>query len=208
LVISEHHKYIFIAVPRTGSNSVSKFLLAHDPTAESNVIRIGERKVPVSHHVTAAKLKSLLGHRYDEYLTFGFVREPRARFLSVYSYYRHGDAARIVGGRARAWMDHGGRRVRVARLLPFWLWSVVYPYRACSAFLTDGQERLLVNRIGHVESLQADLGEIIREIGLGAPEDVPWLNAAEHLDSYPAGRALERWFAFKFRRDRRFYGAE
>jgi hypothetical protein len=205
LVISEHHRYIFIAVPRTGSNSISKFLLANDPTAESNVLRLGGHTVPVFHHISAADLSAMLGEHYRDYFTFAFVRDPRARFLSLYSYYHHGDAARLVKSMRSPWKDHGGRRVLLARALPFRLWSLLYPYRACSAFLADDRGRLLVDRIGRVESLETDLGEIVREIGIEPTHSLPRLNTTERLDSYPGGRLLDLWFAFKFRRDRRFY---
>ena len=79
MIISEHHKYIFLAVPKTGSTSVERCLLQHDATAIQNRVRVGAEDVAVGPHISALELRRILGDSYHKYRSFAFVRHPFSR---------------------------------------------------------------------------------------------------------------------------------
>ena len=92
MVFSYIRKYIFVAVPKTGSTSITKSLGDFGSTKLARLYRL--EKVPQGrcsgflstsdNHISAAELQHNLGDSYQKYFTFAFVRNPWDRFLSNY----------------------------------------------------------------------------------------------------------------------------
>ncbi|MEN8251570.1 MAG: sulfotransferase family 2 domain-containing protein [Bacteroidota bacterium] len=202
MVISDQHKYIFIAVPKTGTTSISSFLLKNDPTAVKNLIRVGIKNYKVQEHITALELRKMLGNKFDEYTSFGFVRYPYSKILSSYFFYSEGRAAKKV---------HAGKqtfyiklKVLFAKMLPFSLWALLYPYNSCRGFLVDKDGKLLVNYIGYFENLEKDFSNIVGRLGFDSGlERLSHLNWTSHdeFDSYMRNGILKRILARKVRSD-------
>lgn len=202
MVISEAHRYIFIAVPKTGTTSISSFLLSADPTAVANVVCVNGAEQRLPTHVTALEVKTLLGSRFDDYTSFAFVRNPFSKILSSYYFYRDGRAARKVNaGEAPLFTK---AKVWSARALPFSVWSLLYPYNACRRYLVDERGELLVNHIGYFENFQHDLSKILVRLGFtGDLCALPHLNRTDHDDfeSYVGTGTLRRALTYKVRGD-------
>jgi hypothetical protein len=81
-------KYIYMAVPKTGTTSVQKYLLENDKTATKNSVEINGKYYKFGEHMTALKIKSLLGVNYQNFTIIGFVRHPYGRIVSSYFFYR------------------------------------------------------------------------------------------------------------------------
>lgn len=205
MIISTEKKYIFICTPKTGTTSIQQLLLKIDPTAHRNKLPSDGGFLECETHITAAQIKSQLGVVFDDYYVFGGCREPLSRFHSLYHFYSTGRAYQ------QTFVTKDGKRVpaRVmfARLLPFWLWALFYPYKGNAHYLCDSNGTNLMTRLIRFEALKEDLNEVIGELGLQAdPSDLPHSNRSKasdiNLGSMPIVTSMMRW---KARKDHGFY---
>lgn len=82
--ISHKHKFIFIAVPKTGSTSVRSII---DPY--SDITSVNDKNSPYKHHTTALNLKKHFeseGWDWEDYYKFSVVRNPWERRVSSWAY--------------------------------------------------------------------------------------------------------------------------
>lgn len=96
MYISKKHKLLFIAVPRTASNSVQHALMNSDLKHSTDVVSTLEKPGDVSainaYHMAPDDLIEqglLTPEELGEYTTFGFVREPLERWVSSIFLARH-----------------------------------------------------------------------------------------------------------------------
>ena len=181
---------------------MSSFLLDNDPTAARNVIRVDgeDRKVP--EHISALELRKILGNKFDEYASFAFVRNPYSKIVSSYYFYREGRAAREVRAGKHGFFVRS--KVIFAQILPFSLWSILYPYRSCSRSLVDQDGKLLVKHIGYFENLENDFKDIVGRLGFDSRlEQLPHFNRTDHdeFNSYIGNGILKRVLARKVHSD-------
>ena len=95
--ISHEHKFIFFALPKTGSTTI-RFCLDQyfnadgiAPAQGEYIKSVGESKSPYYHHGSLKNLKEeFLNNNWiwSKYFKFTFVRNPFDRIVSFYHYYR------------------------------------------------------------------------------------------------------------------------
>jgi len=76
--ISHKHKFIFIAVPKTGTTSME---------AKLDAVNAVE-PISNSKHITLENLKAETDINLDSYFSFSFSRNPWDRHLSIFKYYK------------------------------------------------------------------------------------------------------------------------
>jgi len=82
--ISHKHKFVFIAVPKTGSTSVRSII---DPY--SDILSVNDKNSPYKHHTTALDLKKHFESQdweWNTYYKFSVVRNPWERRVSSWAY--------------------------------------------------------------------------------------------------------------------------
>ena len=96
MYLSKKHKLLFVAVPRTASNSVQQAILDSDITDESDVVYsltnpITAKTIKAYHTFPSALIKTgvLTAEELSEYTAFGFIREPFERWVSAFFLARH-----------------------------------------------------------------------------------------------------------------------
>ena len=189
---SSRHNLLFIAAPKTGSTSVEDCLLKLDPDGQRFRITLPERTIDSSQvryslgHATASELRQLLGaERYDSMITVGFVRHPIEKLMSAYHFSRGRKLAHVIGVRtAKSKWALASKRViaiLMARILPFPVWSRIYPMKRCSDYFLDDSGALIVKYLGNTNRLANDLKQILRMEGIEIAEvEVPHLNRSNH----------------------------
>jgi len=165
--VSHEHQCLFIHVPRTAGCSI----------AESGFLSYR------GHFPPANELSNIEPDIWKHYFTFCFVRNPWDRFVSTYFYFRQ----MRPGHR---W--HKGKNVRVARTVKQFATFQSFcksfrqtdlsddlHFREQLAWIADPTGRILVDFVGHVESLQSDVDWIRARLGLPACK-LPHLNSSAH----------------------------
>ncbi len=96
MIISHAHKYIFFAVPKTGTHSIREALREHKGSdAWEQQMLFGRDVMPVpalaaiGHgHISAKQLKPHIPEEmWSDYFKFAFVRNPYDRFISSFFSY-------------------------------------------------------------------------------------------------------------------------
>jgi hypothetical protein len=154
---SEKSKYIFIAVPKTGSTSISRFLKVNDKSCrKNNLVSAAGISIQVDTHINYKEIVAIIGNSIDNYATFAFLRDP---YEKLFSYYRY--TIRPKEGRTKY-----GLQVRIVRnvswLLGFKLWALIFPYKSSVDFILDEQGNIGVKYLGRTEYLNSDFEEICK----------------------------------------------
>lgn len=177
MIISHKHRYIFFAVPKTGTHSIRRAL--RESMGPEDLEQVGlfeKKKFPfpqlqnIPHgHISAREIAPVIGQEmFASYFKFAFVRNPYDRFVSYCAFIGREDPAfkadplRYMIGIARdnPPLDH----------LLFW---------PQSAFLVDQSGKLAMDLVGRNEDMQASYDRICAKIGLPKTE-LERANASQH----------------------------
>ncbi len=164
MIVSHSRRFIFVAVPRTGSQTVRAALRPHLGPADEEQAVWRTRKA-LSHpalaaighgHITAREAAAHLApEAWEGYLTFAFVRDPWERFVSA--------AALVLGA------DPLFRTDPVTCLRLHTQSDAFFErlhLRPQVEFVLDAQGAPLVDVVGRVERYGADFAAVMERVGL------------------------------------------
>jgi hypothetical protein len=186
MIISDYYKYIFIANPKTGTTSIQKFLLENDPTARKNILKLNGEYCKVRGHSTANSLKKVMGDKFEEYAKVAFFRDPYSKVVSSYYFYNSCSIYNSLASKKYKWMFSLFRTSQIlsAKILPFYFWTLLYPYKSNFEYLCDSDGNLLVDYLGDFQNLKSDFYRIFQNIGLDfSGYELPFINRSNH-DEY------------------------
>lgn len=164
MIVSHLHRYIFVAMPKTGTHSVRQALREHlGPDDIEQVGLFVNKRFPfdevaqIRHgHLSVRQVRPYLGDEVcDQYLKFTFVRNPFDRFVSYCAFMtrQHGTFERDPQGTMH---------------------KILFDLRPMDHVHFQPQYTLLVNDagalemdfIGRVERMQADYDAVCAKIGI------------------------------------------
>lgn len=175
MLVSHSHKFIFIAIPRTGSTSIryslQKYLHKYPETLE-------EEAQQFDPHITASSVKDVMmqqGYDWNEYFKFTFVRNPWDRILSKFLYCKeylsreiqnkpyHKDTMDFCKALKTNDFDSAMQDWR-------FLSNEVLKKTQLEYLINEGDKdnKLLVDYVGKFETLQDDYNIICERIGLSS----------------------------------------
>jgi hypothetical protein len=164
MIISHQHRFVFAAIPKTGTHSVRQALREHlSPDDLEQVGLFVDKRFPfeelaaIRHgHITLEQIRPFLGEdAFSGYLKFAFVRNPFDRFVSYCAF-----VARETGAFDRdpqKVMRHILFQVRPVQHVLF-----VPQY----TFVTGTDGRMLADKVGRVEEMQQSYEAICARIGI------------------------------------------
>lgn len=163
MIFSSSRKFVFFAVPKTGTHSVREQLrpLLAESDWEQQLLT-GRMLSPINAiaeighgHISYAQLTSIVGEdTVRDMHCFAFVRHPIDRFMSACAFLARTDPSYNddpIGWSQRAFSRPQFR----SRVL----------IRPQTEMLTDTHGELAMSYIGRYESLQADLNAVLRHLG-------------------------------------------
>lgn len=177
MIISQRHKYIFTAIPKTGTHSVRRLLRAH--MGEDDHEQVGlfvQKRLPfeplaaLGHgHISLMQVQPFLEEEtFAAFLKFAFVRNPFDRFVSYCAFMTRDDGAFLR--RPQDVMRHFLFKERPLDHLLF---------QPQHTFICDRDGELMADVIGRVEDMQSSFDQICARIGVpGAVLDK--VNSSEH----------------------------
>jgi len=163
VIISPNHKYVFVAVPKTGTHAVRQALRPHMGAGDMEQVGLFvKRQFPipdlakVGHgHISLEQLRKFMDPaKFAEYFKFAFVRNPFDRFISYCSF--------ITRERGGFKTDPQKVMRRVLANPP----SEHVLFWPQNTFLVDGEGKLLTDYVGRVETMQQSFEFIASKIGV------------------------------------------
>jgi len=180
VIVSHRHRFIFAAVPKTGTHSVRQAL--REQMGDEDVEQVGlfvNKRFPwadlaaLQHgHLSLRQVRPYLGQdTFDSYFKFAFVRNPFDRFVSYCAFMlRGGDVFRQ---RPREVMRHFLFRDPPEQHILF--------QSQASLLLDDDGKTLLTDTTGRVEDMQASYDAICGHIGISS-RSLAHVNGTERSD--------------------------
>lgn len=164
MIVSHSHRFIFVAVPKTGTHSVRQALRAHMGPNDMEQARLFvEKQFPIPElaalkhgHLTLEQVRPFLGEEdFGSYLKFAFVRNPFDRFISYCSFAtsRQGSFDRNPKGVMRHFLFVDPPFNHII-------------FRPQHSFLTGPDGTLQTDMLGKVETMQNCYDAIAKRLGI------------------------------------------
>lgn len=164
MIICHQHRFVFAAIPKTGTHSVRQALRGH--LSVDDLEQVGlfvdkrfpfEELAAIRHgHITLEQIRPFLGEEaFTSYLKFAFVRNPFDRFVSYCAFMTRGDGAFLAN--PQAVMRHILFQARPTQHVLF------HPQHT---FVTDADGLLLTDAVGRVEEMQVSYDALCERIGI------------------------------------------
>jgi hypothetical protein len=178
MIISELHKFIFVAIPKTGTHSVRRALREHmGPRDLEQVGLFVQRQLPIPElarighgHISLAQLRPYLKpEEFESFFKFAFVRNPFDRFVSYASF-----ITREVGH-----FDRDPQKVMRYFIANPPMDHILF--RPQHELVTDGKGELLTDYVGRVEQMQESYDAVAAKIGIPTAV-LDKVNASKRLD--------------------------
>lgn len=205
MIISPQHRFIFAAIPKTGTHAVRQALREHmGPQDLEQVGLFVNRKLPipdlakVGHgHLSLRQVRPYFRPEdFDGFFKFAFVRNPFDRFISYCAFMTRegGQFEKNPQVVMRHFMDN-----------PPWHHVLFQPQHT---FVAGADGNLLTDYLGRVEEMQLSYDEAARRIGIPS-RPLDRVNASsrrDYRDYYD--QALIDGVAKLYARDLEYFGYE
>lgn len=172
MIVNHTHKFIFVHVPKSAGTSVTQLFSQYSSFRDLEVggTPLGEslqnefkKRFGLTKHATAGEIRAIVGQElWEAYFSFGIVRNPYARAQSTFHFMKR--------WRGNKEMD----RLKFIENMPDFKTFALSPKLKRKQFhrllwsqtqwLCDDAGKLLVDQVGHLESLDADLRAIQQAI--------------------------------------------
>ncbi|WP_338426857.1 sulfotransferase family 2 domain-containing protein [Sphingopyxis kveilinensis] len=164
MIVSHQHRFIFVAIPKTGTHSVRQALRAHMGDGDMEQARLFvEKSFPIPEiarmghgHISFAEIRPFLGEdQFTNYFKFAFVRNPFDRFISycAFATSREGSFERDPQRVMRHFLFIAPPHQHII-------------FRPQHLFLTDRDGSLLADMLGKVEEMQSSYDVVCARIGI------------------------------------------
>jgi len=189
--ISHSYKFLYLAVPRTGSTSVRDAL---DPISDIQSVHkpLVRDDHPYYHHIPYAELVPVFsqnGWNIEEYYSFGVVRNPFDRVVSLYHHYRE-KGGRWAEGKSIAYNLARSARLRLLPTDSFdrfveKLNPTTAMQMSASRFFSDADGDFCVNAVLKFEKVAGDYAAIAKQLEFPAQQcELPRLNQSINREDY------------------------
>ena len=201
MILSHKYKFVFIGVPKTGTQSMSEILSLYEKTPPTRFLdktnKTGYHQ-PFYAHAKAETVKKYFiknGWDWDKYFKFCFVRNPWDRAVSSYFYKLRTDF------KDKNFSRHCSRmRKEIKNFNEFVNSKFLFHENQTDFFLTNNNESL-VDFVGRFENIDSDFNFICKTIGIPNWK-LPKINQTNHkfYKSYYDNELIEV-VRHKFRKD-------
>lgn len=167
MIVSHRHRFIFAAVPKTGTHSVRQAL--REQLGDGDVEQVGlfvnkrfpwEDLAAIQHgHLSLRQVRPYIGDEaFGTYFKFAFVRNPFDRFVSYCAFMLRG--GEVFQQRPRDVMRHFLFEAPPQHHILF--------QPQASLLVDDDGETLLADQVGRVEDMQGSYDAICARIGVAS----------------------------------------
>jgi hypothetical protein len=178
MIVSSARKFVFVAIPKTGTHAVRRALRSHlGPDDIEQVGLFVHKRLPIPElaalehgHLSLGQLRPHLPtEQFDGFFKFAFVRNPFDRFISFCAFMT----------RVEKQFEKDPHKV-MAFFIQNPPWHRIQ-FQPQNSFITDADGKLLTDYVGRVEEMQRSYDEIAARIGVPTTT-LEKVNASERRD--------------------------
>ena len=165
MFFSKKYKLLFIASPKTGTVSIHEALQKIDSDGSRWCIEYDNKKIEskdlpngIIGHAKAKELRKALGKKtFHKLNTIAFVRNPLSKLVSSYFYIKKSNLLNFL--KIKGEKNNFKRRLGFiissisAKILPFKLWALMYPYKSNISYISDNHGKIIVDHVGRTDHL-------------------------------------------------------
>lgn len=212
MLVSEDGGFIFISNPKTGTSSFQRSILKIDKSAKLNKFFINGNNFHIAEHSNLNKIIRVTGYKHEKYIKIVFIRDIYEKAVSSYFFYVNGKP--LTRGKLLNYANSFSVFIRaiktqlsvlIARILPFSIWSLVWPIKRNSKYILDSNNNIRVNYIANTESLSEDIYTILKAIDYPYIENLQLnkTNTSNHkkTDEYFTLRLHRVMFKIKYKKE-------
>lgn len=178
MLLSDSHKFIFVHNYKVAGTSIRHALRSFEtPLYERTswlsrqLAKLGAHELPdCPDHAKASEIRDQFPQRWQQYFTFGFVRNPWSWQVSLYFFMLENE-------------DHWQHELirSMSGFDEYIEWRVNDENKVLqSEFFCDEEGSLITDHIGRLESIQDDFQSICDNLGIEA--NLPRKNSSSHQD--------------------------
>lgn len=180
MIISHRHRFIFAAVPKTGTHALRQALREHLGQEDMEQVGLFVNKhfpwpelARIQHgHLPLRQVRPFVGEEaFTSFFKFAFVRNPFDRFISYCAFMMRGGSM---------FEEQPQRVMRHFLFVDPPEGHILFQPQASLLVDEDGKT-LLADQVGHVEDMQASYDRICAMIGI-APRLLDRVNESRHGD--------------------------
>jgi hypothetical protein len=181
--ISHQHKFIFFAVPRTGSTTVRRVLDDYSDIQSVHITETSEEH-PFYHHISPREVVEIFDQRgwdYSQYRTFCFARNPFDRVVSLFHHRLKMNYDGWVGDLKRRLKLKVMKRSMFSQFVEQNVSNWGRLEEPVSRFISDDEGFDLVDDTLFFEEIEATLPEYLKEnFEIGVPKSqIPHKNSSK-----------------------------
>lgn len=173
MILSHKYKFIFIAVPKTGTISIEEALKKSIPVKscgydifKDDICPPEARRGLIRRHSTASQLREALGEIFSNYFKACFVRNPWDWVVSIYHFARRHPMIPqfLEDGSEDPWYPF----VEASKKISFkdFIFSFRSKWRGYLSDISDEHGKVLVDFVGRFENIQMDFNRMCQQIGV------------------------------------------
>jgi hypothetical protein len=189
--ISHKHKFVFLALPRTGSTTVREILDDYSDIKSVHITQV-THQFPFYHHISARELKRIFDKRcwdWFAYQRFCVVRNPFDRVVSLYHHHKKIDSDKNrLKPSLYKFIEYLHFGVRPELAFSEYVMNL-NPKRKLTTtlkeFICDDDGEFLVDDVLTFETLACVLPDYLKQMNIFITrEDIPVRNATEERKPY------------------------
>lgn len=189
--ISHKYRFIFFAIPRTGSTTTRSVLDEFSDVKSLHITQLPPG-FPFYHHISPLEVKIIFdkeGLSFFDYRRFCVVRNPYDRVVSLYHHHQRMKTERFINARIfKKFLYKINDVIRPTTTFRDYVMQINPAKReptSIKSFISDNKGHLLINDILKFENLGEELPTYLANFGIQINADnVPHLNASENRQDY------------------------
>lgn len=232
MIVSLNRRYVFVHIHKCAGTSIevalakslrhNDFVMGSTKSGEKNQEFL-KKAIGLNKHSTAMEARQFLGDaQYEQFYKFAFVRHPIDRLHSLYSYaLKMAQNSPMTDEEHKAFISRG----ELPKRSPFRYKAVIAALQSTSfsdfvlhpltwedagaqpqwRSVTDDSGKLIVDFIGHVESIEEDFATVCQKLEVVAPLEIKNSSKEAKTSRDLSALALET-VQSRFARDFEFFG--
>ncbi|MCB0633701.1 MAG: sulfotransferase family 2 domain-containing protein [Saprospiraceae bacterium] len=209
------YNFLFLASPKTGSETVQLYLskLSEGKFRRNEFYLKSGQVITMPNHSDVEYLTDHLpGEELDKIKKIVFVRNPYHKAVSAYFYYKQMSVSAIweSSSTVLSWKIIFVCKVLFCKIFPFGMYVLFYPFKSDRKYIESKSGEIFVDFIGRTEYLSSDLARILQKLGMPTSETtLPKVNKSTHNESdHYYNNRLTKWiFERKNGKDIEIYNA-